>query len=153
MIIRTVTEGDLSQILAIDNESLTPTWSREMFLDEINNKDSHFELAVMGHATVGFCILRRVGEEGELLRTAVSKSHRRSGVADRLMMSMLNYSAANSLQSIYLEVRQSSEPAISLYKKHGFKLIGTRKDYYTQPIEDAIIMVRSILHSPLSILN
>ena len=140
MIIRTATEEDLSQILTIDRESLTPTWSREMFLDEINNKDSHFELAIMWSEIIGFCILRCTADEGEILRIAVSKSHRRSGIADKLMMSALSYSTENSLQSVYLEVRQSSEPAIKLYKKCGFEQIATRKDYYTEPIENAIIM-------------
>jgi ribosomal-protein-alanine N-acetyltransferase len=141
MIIRIATEEDLPQILTIDRESLTPTWSRETFLNEINSEDTRFILAIMGYATVGYCILKRVGDDAEILRTAVSKSQRRSGVANRLIMSMLRYSAANSIQSIYLEVRKSSEAAIALYKKHGFKPMGMRKDYYTQPVEDAMTMV------------
>jgi ribosomal-protein-alanine N-acetyltransferase len=141
MIIRNALEEDLPQILTIDRESLTPTWSREAFLNEIQSDDSRFILAIMGYATVGFCIMRRTGDEAEILRTAVDKSHRRHGVANRLVMSMLRYSASNEIQSIYLEVRKSSEAAIALYEKQGFKPMGIRKDYYTQPVEDAVTMV------------
>jgi len=45
---------------------------------------------------------------------------------------------------VFLEVRKSNEAAIALYKKHGYKPVGLRKNYYTSPVEDAVIMARRI---------
>ena len=66
---------------------------------------------------------------------------RRHGVADELLDVFCRFGAAN-LAFLTLEVRASNEPAIALYRKHGFEEAGRRKDYYTKPKEDAVIMTR-----------
>ena len=91
---------------------------------------------------VGFIILRRAADEGELFQIAVDKAARRRGIADMLMSAALEYAGDNALKSLYLEVRKSNDAAIALYKKHGFKTVRHRKDYYISPIEDAVIMRR-----------
>ena len=140
MIIRTATIEDLPQIIIIDRESIIPSWSKEAFMYELESTNSCLNVAVIERTIVGFCILRRLGDEAEIFRMAVYKPHRRRGVADKLMISMLSYASNNTLESVYLEVRKSNKAAIALYEKHGFKHLGTRFEYYTEPIEDAIIM-------------
>jgi len=56
----------------------------------------------------------------------------------------LGFAEGHSLQSVYLEVRKSNEAAIELYKKHGFAPVRQRKDYYSSPVEDAIVMVMKL---------
>ena len=140
MIIRTATVDDLPYISEIDREAITPCWSDESFLNEVNHFYSCFQVAEFDNHIVGFCLLKLLGDEAELLRIAVKKSYRRNNVADRLLSFMLDYSSINNIKSIFLEVRHSNIAAINLYKKHRFTKIGTRKDYYTEPTEDAIIM-------------
>ena len=141
MIIRSATEEDLSHIHKIEQESFTLPWSFDALEYEIHYEDSRFEVAILDNHIVGFSILRQISVDAEIINIAVSKSHRRRGIADKLINSILSYASDNALESIYLEVRQSNEAAIKLYEKHGFMSLGTRKDYYTDPLEDAITMV------------
>ena len=94
---------------------------------------------------LGFMILRRMGDDGELLQIAVKKSARRLGIGDILMDAADGYAEENTLNSVFLEVRKSNDAAIALYRKHGFKLVRVRKNYYTEPAEDAEVMVKVYL--------
>ncbi|NLA86564.1 MAG: ribosomal protein S18-alanine N-acetyltransferase, partial [Clostridiales bacterium] len=76
----------------------------------------------------------------ELYQIAVREDMRRRGVADSLMAAALAYCRENHIDSLYLEVRKSNEAAIRLYQKHGFKNAGRRKNYYSNPVEDAVVM-------------
>jgi ribosomal-protein-alanine N-acetyltransferase len=89
---------------------------------------------------IGFIILRRVADEGELLQIAVDRAFRRQGTADAMIGAALGWAKENAIKAVFLEVRKSNEAAIALYKKHGFKQAGRRKDYFTEPVEDAVIM-------------
>ena len=86
-------------------------------------------------------IVERVLDEGYIDNIAVDPNARRHGVADELLDVFCRFGAAN-LAFLTLEVRASNEPAIALYRKHGFEEAGRRKDYYTKPKEDAVIMTR-----------
>ena len=151
-------ETDIARIYEIEREAISPPWSREALLSEINREDSFFsvargelvtcnpEAAAQGEsardlAVQGFVILRRMGDEGELLQIAVCKTARRCGIADILLDAALSHAEKCELKSVFLEVRKSNEAAISLYKKHGFKTVRLRKDYYNNPLEDAVVMV------------
>ena len=91
-------------------------------------------------AVKGFVVLRRMGDEGELLQVAVDRGARRGGVADALMASALRFAESHALGSVFLEVRKGNEAALALYKKHGFEPVRTRKGYYSDPTEDAVVM-------------
>ena len=163
-------EEDIPRILEIEQTSITPPWTHGALLGEIYRDDSFFAVVkapVSGDpkivsieysprapaaeseerredmAVQGFVILRRMGDEAELLQIAVDKAMRRLGLADKLMLAALRYSLENELGSIFLEVRSSNEAAIALYKKHGFKPVSSRKDYYIDPVEDAVVMKRA----------
>jgi len=93
---------------------------------------------------LGFMLLRLIGDEGELLQIAVARDSRRCGIADILMEALQRYALDNALKSVFLEVRKSNEAAIALYKKHGYEPVGLRKNYYTSPVEDAVIMANEL---------
>jgi len=137
-------EEGIPRILEIEQASISPPWTHGALLSEIYRDDSFFALAVEDDIIVGFCILRRMADEGELLQIAVDALARRRGVGDLLMKAELDYAREIPLRAVYLEVRAGNEAAIALYKKHGFVAAGRRKDYYTQPVEDAVIMAREI---------
>ena len=143
-IINTAAEEDMLRILEIEHETISPPWTHGALLGEIFRDDSFFAVAVVDGGVIGFVILRRITDEGELLQIAVDPSARRRGVADMLMCAALDYASKHSLGSVFLEVRSSNLAAISLYEKHGFKRVRVRKDYYSDPVEDAVVMVRTV---------
>ena len=152
----------VSRIFEIEKEAFSPPWSYEALLGEVGKEDSYFIVAEEDGAdssrenrpgiantpdndspgVVGYAILRRVGDDGELMKIAVDKSSRLKGVGDLLMMALLEYSTEKMYNSIFLEVRRSNTAAFRLYEKHGFTTIRIREDYYIDPVEDAIIMAR-----------
>ena len=159
------TENYIPRILEIEQEAISPPWTHGALLSEIYKKDSYFVVAVEDCASsvididdnaspavynaaypavFGFAVLRRVGDDGELLQIAVDKSHRHGGVGDLLMMAVLEHARENTLGSIFLEVRRGNDAAVGLYKKHGFSSVRIRKNYYSDPVEDASIMVKPL---------
>ena len=146
IVIEAAAESDLQQIIEIEQEAIAPPWTHGALLGEIYREDSFFAVARFEPRSpplLGFVILRRMGDDGELLQIAVDKAARRSGVADSLMAAALEFSKETSIGTIFLEVRKTNEAAVGLYKKHGFKTVRTRKDYYSDPVEDAVVMMRT----------
>jgi len=137
--IRAATEDDIGRVLEIEREAISPPWTHGSLLNEIYNGDSFFALAGSEPIT-GFLILRRIADEGELFQVAVDKTARRRGVASALMEAAFFWARETGLHSIFLEVRKSNEAAIGLYKKFGFLPVGERKNYYADPVEDAVVM-------------
>ena len=142
--IKAAEEKDIPRILEIERASISPPWTHGALLSEIFNDDSFFALAVEEASIVGFVILRRASDEGELLQIAVDKAARRRGAAGGLMGAALGWARDAGVKSVYLEVRKSNEAAVALYKKNGFIQTGTRKNYYDDPAEDAAVMARKV---------
>lgn len=134
-------EMDIPWILEVEREDFSPPWTQDSLLSEIHNEDSYFSIAQFDGCNLGFVILRRLVDSGELLQIAAHKSARRRGVASALLSAAIEDAAEKGITSVFLEVRKSNDAAISLYLKHGFRPIRQRKDYYTDPIEDATEMV------------
>jgi len=137
-------EDDIDRVLEIELDSISPPWPHGALLSEIYREDSFFAVA-RDAGILGFVILRWAADDGELLQIAVDKPVRHLGVGDLLMTAAINYAYKQSLSSVHLEVRESNANAIALYKKHGFKTVRLRRDYYTDPIEDAVVMVKGLL--------
>ena len=138
--IRKATEDDLPWILGLEQEAFSPPWTHGALLSEVYKEDSYFVIAIENEIKLGFIIMRSMVDCGELLQIAVGTSIRRRGIADFLMRVMLDYARVNTVTSIFLEVRKSNTAAVNLYKKHGYTLVRRRKNYYTNPVEDALVM-------------
>ncbi len=127
--------SDIEEIYNIFSETLTP-WSMENIKASII-KD--FAM-VCGESRVdAVIIISKVLDECEVLNLAVSKEKRRQGFGKLILKSALEDDFLKNT-SVFLEVRKSNVAAISLYEKVGFNKIGERKRYYTNPLEDAILM-------------
>jgi len=137
---------DLPFILEIEHEAFSPPWTHSSILSEIRNDDSFF--AVLRKAAeselLGFAVLRRIVDSGELLQIASAGHARRKGVGGALLSAVLENAKQCGLVSVFLEVRSSNDAAISFYLKHGFRPIRQRKDYYVEPVEDAVEMMLMI---------
>ena len=145
------TEKHLPGVLEIMREAISPSWTHAALLSEIKKNDSFFLIAVEdttepSPCVKGFAVMRQVDDSGELLQIAVEKMARGSGIGNLLMDAVLTYAKNNKFCSVFLEVRKSNEAAVRLYEKHGFESMRIRKDYYDSPVEDAVVMVKQVLH-------
>jgi [ribosomal protein S18]-alanine N-acetyltransferase len=94
-------------------------------------------------AVIAFCEILRGVFEAEILNIETIPTHRRQGLAESLLREAFNWAQSNQRSSLWLEVRTSNAPAVSLYTKLGFQTISTRKRYYADG-EDALVMKYSV---------
>jgi len=146
MLIRRMEETDLEEVCAIERDSFSEPWSRASFLDSISNENNLFLVAAVDGAVAGYCGCYTVAWEGYICNVAVSKNFRRQGIGYKMLNELIMRAEDRGIFSLTLEVRVSNLPAINLYKKLGFVEAGIRKDFYTKPVEDAIIMWRNPIH-------
>ena len=102
--------------------------------------------AVEDGRLVGYVGMLCVLGEGNIVNVATHPDYRRRGYASKLLDTLIDYSVdSGELELLFLEVRESNEAAISLYKSKGFSEVGRRPKFYTKPIETAIIMAKPII--------
>lgn len=143
IIIREMTTSDIEQVLEIEKESFTTPWSEEAFRTEIEeNVLAVYIVAEYEGKIAGYGGFWRILDEAHITNIAVKASIRGKGIGDAVLLGMIDYCRINRVPNMTLEVRVSNEPAIKLYRKHGFKEEGTRPGYYTDNHEDALIMWR-----------
>lgn len=94
---------------------------------------------------IGFCSFWRVLDELHLNNLAIDPAHRRSGAGTALLTEVLRQGAALGARRTTLEVRRSNEEARRLYARLGFEVAGVRRAYYTNPVEDALVLWREDL--------
>ena len=143
-VIRPAALTDLAAVVQVENACFSVPWSEKSLADELQNPDSVFLAAEAGGAVCGFCSLRCLGPEAEILNVAVLPDCRRQGMGALLVSAVLAAAGSRGVDTIFLEVRASNAPAIGLYSRHGFAPCGRRKNYYERPTEDAILMKRSL---------
>jgi ribosomal-protein-alanine N-acetyltransferase len=144
-IIEPLTSRDeIDAVLAIEEASFTSPWTREMYLAEFDNHGvSYFYLArSVNRDIVGFCSFWRILDELHINNLAVAPAHRRSHAATELLTRVLEDGAKLGAKRATLEVRRSNEAAQQLYERFGFSVAGVRRDYYSNPVEDALVLWR-----------
>lgn len=132
MRIRAATEADIPDIAAIQSAAPEAAqWNPGDYLSY------ECRVAEEGGAVAGFIVSRPVaGQEWEILNLAVPPSSRRQGVARQLLRDVLERHRGE----FFLEVRESNAPARTFYEKAGFRLVTRRSQYYSNPVEAAIVM-------------
>jgi [ribosomal protein S18]-alanine N-acetyltransferase len=96
---------------------------------------------------VGFVAARQAADEAEILNIAVHRDLRGKGIASALLLAALDEFRRSAIARVFLELRESNLPALTLYNRHGFTPSGRRKAYYHHPTEDAISMLRKLTGS------
>lgn len=146
MLIRDMSKADLEEVYQIEKESFQDPWSKNSFIEAISNKNNIYLVAIVDGLIAGYCGCYGVAGEGYIYNVAVGKNYRRQGIGFRLLQDLIEAAKSRGIKSLTLEVRKSNLPAIKLYKKLGFVEAGIRKDFYTKPLEDAIIMWKTSIH-------
>ena len=132
----------LEQVCKIEKECFSHPWSLQSLESELNNDTSYFLVATEKDEVIGYIGMSVVIDEGYIFNVAVNVNHRKKGVATALVNELVTYGKKNNFYFITLEVRESNEKAKSLYSKFGFVKVGERKDYYSDPKENAILMTK-----------
>jgi ribosomal-protein-alanine N-acetyltransferase len=130
----------LDQILEIENLSFSTPWSRKGFLQELENPIARLWALMCDRILLGYLSFWAVREEMQLLDLAVHPRYRSRGHGSYLLARMIDFACSKGISRIWLEVRASGSAARRLYEKSGFLESGRRKNYYTNPTEDAIVM-------------
>ena len=112
-------------------------WTLEQIASSMASQDEDYYLAYEGQELVGFLAVQTVLDEMEILQIAVRADFQRLGIASQLMAAVMDWEG-----DIFLEVRESNRAAQALYTRQHFTKTGKRKDYYRQPVEDAVMMKR-----------
>ena len=116
-------------------------WSKSSFYDELSNNLAHYFCAkdINGNL-IGYIGSWQIIDEAHITTVAVKEEYKRQHIGEALLCTVIENCLANMIKYLTLEVRVSNEPAIKLYEKYGFKSLGTRKGYYQDNNEDALIM-------------
>lgn len=126
----------LKDILKIEQVCFSVPWKENELCEELNNDCARFYVAIQDEKVVGYVGLYVVCKEGDVARVAVLPEYRRFGIAKTLLAECFK----DEIDVIFLDVRESNVPAKELYKSLGFEEIGVRKNYYSNPTENAVLM-------------
>jgi [ribosomal protein S18]-alanine N-acetyltransferase len=137
-------DEDLDGVLAVEAESFTNPWTREMYAWELQNRSvCHiFVVRTPSCRVVGFCAFWLVFDEIHINNVAILPPYRGQGIGTALMQRVLGEARRLGARRATLEVRASNEAARRLYERLGFYVAATRRHYYTNPVEDALILWR-----------
>jgi ribosomal-protein-alanine N-acetyltransferase len=136
--IRRLAYSDLPQVISIERLSFPVPWSLAMFVLEISKPSGICLAATEDDELLGYLICSRYERVWHLMNVAVSPQRRRAGVARNLISRLVEEGGGRL--PFTLEVRVSNRPAISMYKRLGFRSSGVRPRYYQDNGEDALIM-------------
>jgi ribosomal-protein-alanine N-acetyltransferase len=147
--IRPLTVARLYEVLEIERVSFSDPWSHEMFRSELMiGGGSYARFAEREGALVGYLCAVMVADEAHLGNLAVDPAERRRGVAQLLLDDLLETARKRGARRVTLEVRESNGNARKFYYKNDFIDVAIRKNYYRNPTEDAIVMLRTLPEGP-----
>jgi ribosomal-protein-alanine N-acetyltransferase len=132
---------DIPAILELECHTLS-AWSREHLEDELQ-QPAGFQFVIRNGASERIeAVLcgRIMADEAEILKLSVAETARHKGVGYLLLDFVIGYCGTKGVKNCFLELRASNRAARNLYEKRGFLRVGSRKNYYDQPREDAILM-------------
>ena len=131
-------EKHLPALAELEKQCFHAPWSEKMLREELGG--GIFLVAEQDGEVQGYVGCQTGLDEGYITNVAVFPSCRRQGVAEALLHELLHRADEKKLAFVTLEVRASNAPAIALYEKNGFQPVGVRKNYYSAPTEDGVLM-------------
>ena len=150
-VVRPATSADIDAVAAIERASFSDPWSAPAFAALLGRPEVRFLVAaagpappaateVVGGPVLGYVVAWFVVGEGEVANIAVHPESRGQGVGARLLDDVLRSASLADVTDLFLEVRESNEPARALYTSRGFQQVGRRRNYYRSPREDALLL-------------
>ena len=152
--IRKIRPADVDRIIEIERSwTHLSHWSEDSYYRLVN--DDGFTASFLAEVEdasgrpfiAGFVIFHVAGTNCEVYNIAVDARHARTGIGKQLMTTVVNESLKRYASKVLLEVRKSNTNAIRFYEGFGFKVLGERKNYYSNPVEDAFVMEKGLRDS------
>jgi len=146
VVLRRAIRADLPEVSALERQCYGDPWPASAFASLPDNTRVFFSVARQpaDGSLAGYVVAWYVMDEGELANLAVAPSQRGQGIGRSLLDAMLTDALARGTTQVYLEVRESNVSARQLYRTRGFEEVGRRQAYYRTPIEDALILRRTL---------
>jgi ribosomal-protein-alanine N-acetyltransferase len=151
----------MTEIFSVEKEDLLPIsemestifpsdpWSREGIMNHLDTNYGSGLILKSENERIGYLLSGRIGDEAELLRIGILPEKRKCGYGNLLLSHWLEEEKRKGALHFFLEVRKQNRSAAALYEKNGFVLAGTRKNYYKDPIDDALLYQIHIKESEL----
>ena len=151
--IREGNESDIPALVKMENLCFPDPWSKDLFEAEFSNPLVRYFVAEADDGNAESCdgIIAQIGflcvaDECQINNVAVHPTYRKTGVGSELLELILDTTEEEGVEFWTLEVRVGNDPAIKLYKKFGFDVVGERPNYYENG-EAAILMTREMTDS------
>ena len=140
ILVRKMQPKDLPKVCEIEKDNFSLPWSEKSFLESMERDDTIFLTALVDEEVAGYVGCYCIAGEGEITNVAVKDTYRRMGIGGKLLEELYKEAELLECKEFLLEVRESNEAAIGLYTRQGFVKEGIRKNFYEQPVENAVIM-------------
>lgn len=140
VVFRLMNKDDVDEVLVVENNSFTTPWSKQAFLDEMENQLAYYMVALIENKIVAYVGTWVIFDEAHITNVAVLPEFRKQTIGKQLMQQIICFVKEKGVKSMTLEVRASNVSALGLYHKLNFVEAGIRKNYYQSPLEDAMIM-------------
>lgn len=140
---RQMVPADADAVAVVEEKCFSTPWSRDSFWRDASNTDAYYLLAIDEEADnriVGYVGCWILSHEGSITNVAVDPAYRRQGIGRRMLLRLIDIVKEKGVTALTLEARASNMPAIKLYEGLGFRSVGQRPKYYTNPVEAAEIM-------------
>ena len=134
---------DVFDILSMDEKYFSNNFDEKFYLEYIKNQ--RVIVAENEEHIVGYILFNQILDEAEIYKIVVLKDFRKKQIAFKIFEFLLNELKKNNVKKIFLEVRKSNIPAINLYIKCGFIEIREIVDYYSNPKENGIMMLKEVV--------
>lgn len=142
LLIIPMNNSHIKTLAEVETVCFSSPWSAESLTEELENPMAHFLVAQLDEEITGYIGVQEVLGECNITSIAVLPDFRRKGIGQALLSAAEAGAKARSCGFITLEVRKSNVEAIALYEKNGFEIAGERKNFYTKPQENALIMTK-----------
>ena len=152
--IKRMTEHDLLEVVEIEELSGLSPWGWDAYHKELQSPEDVIMLIARvggidanlndGKGIAGFIVARVVADEMHINNVAVRTEFRRQGLAAQLLQTIMECGRLAGARMAFLEVRAGNKAAQALYNRCGFEAAGRRRRYYSNPVEDALLMSVSL---------
>lgn len=140
--IREMQEQDVCSAAKIEAENFSRPWSADGFLSAVKSEKTLYLLAELDGEIAGYIGMWIALDEGEITNVSVKKELQGRKIGAKLMKALTEAGKNRGVSSYFLEVRESNERAIRLYSSFGFENVGLRKNFYEDPVENAVVMCK-----------
>ena len=141
LIITRMTPSDVSDVLKIERASFTTTWPSDAFYNELaTNKLAHYYVGRAEGKIVAYGGIWVIFEDSHITTIAVDPQARGRRYGELMLGYLLDEAIERGAAWMTLEVRESNTAAQQLYRKYGFTTVTTRKGYYSDNNENALVM-------------